>query len=58
MNPDTKRKQQTDVITILAEFIRKDNPGTYLGYTNFDPKREAEKVATFVNTYLEIVKPD
>ena len=49
---DEIRTLQQQAITILCELIKKDIPNNYLGHTNFDPKREAEKVSLFIDTYV------
>jgi hypothetical protein len=53
----SERSLRSEAIAVLQELVRKDATGTYLGHTNFNPERDAEKVATFVNTYIAKLVP-
>jgi hypothetical protein len=55
---DVRFALQQQAITILSELIKKDNHGVYLGHTNFDPKRDAEKAVKFVTTYVSEMAKD
>lgn len=53
VSDDEKTRLHAEAVAILSELIKKEHSSRFLGDVNFQPERDAKKIADFIKAYIK-----